>query len=926
MTTVQCLSSGISEGLPSAYQNCNHEQIHLLGHIQSHGVLLAINESNLTIAQVSANTEQFFNLPPSSIIDQPLSVLFSQEQINILLSFWSHKDLETFNPTKLSVTVKRKKHIFQGVMHRSDGLLVLELEPLPKDIASSLGFYYLAKAAAMNVRQAEGFDEMSNLLVQEIRQITGFDRVLIYKFDPDHSGVVIAEAKAHNLEPLLGLHYPSFDIPEIPRKLYCKNWLRLIADLEDHSVPLIPFNNPLTKAPLDLSYSTLRSVSKFHIQYLQKMGVSASFSISLINADKLWGLVVCHHYAPKYVDYETRKTCEFLGQIMSVEIVNKHEQHLKQSQAKIKSIQSKLKQNILSSYQSLSSTFTQDIGDLLKLVNAHGAVIYLDGCISEFGECPTQDFTRAIIAWLESTAQESFNTTCLSKYFPEAIEFKECASGLLSISITLNHTAYHIIWFRPEVVQMVNWAGDPTKLLDIDDNLDPSPRRSFELWKETVKSKSLPWDEVEIEASLELRSTLMLAALEFSQQALKQEAERSKVASQAKSNFLARMSHELRTPLNAILGCTQLMSHETSLTNDLGEYVNIISYSSEHLLNLIDDVLEVSKIEAGKILLEETEFDLLLLLQNLQEMLQIKSKDKNLQLIFAIHPNIPKYIKTDERKIRQILLNLLGNALKFTNQGYVILRVTLGDPVMIDSKVKLHFEVEDTGCGISSEEISNLFEAFVQTASGRESQTGTGLGLVISQQFAKFLGGQIKVSSTLGKGTIFHFEIAVQSLSDLDQTINHVTAPEKLSITAKDISKEKNNIDKTSINSNSNLRILLVEDNTFNQMIALRLLSKLGYQADCAMNGLEVLQALERKSYDVILMDVQMPEMDGLETTRRIRIIETNGDSDHKIKIVAMTANAMKEDREKCLLVGMDDFISKPVRIEDLRTVLKKFA
>ncbi|NMF57413.1 response regulator [Pseudanabaena yagii] len=921
MEIVQGLSSDLSGNTSLVYQNCDREQIHLLGHIQSHGVLIAINESNLTIAQVSANTIQFFNLPANSLIAHPLNVLFSQEQINTLLSFWAHKDLEAFNPIKLTVTIKRKKRIFQGVMHRSDGLLVLELEPLPKDIDSSLGFYYLAKAAAMNVRQAEGFDEMSNLLVQEIRKITGFDRVLIYKFDPDHSGVVIAEAKAHNLEPLLGLHYPSFDIPEIPRNLYCKNWLRLIADLEDESVPLIPFNNPLTQAPLDLSYSTLRSVSKFHIQYLRKMRVSASFSISLINTDKLWGLVVCHHYAPKYVDYETRKTCEFLGQIMSVEIVNKHEQYLKKAQAKIKSIQSKLKQNILSSYQSLSSTFTQDIDDLLKLVNAQGAVIYLDGCISEFGQCPTQNFTRSLIAWLESKSQDIFHTTCLSKDFPEAIEFQEQASGLLSISIKLNHTSYHIIWFRPEVVQTVNWAGDPTKLLDIDDDLDPSPRRSFELWKEAVKANSLPWDEVEMEAALELRSTLMLAALEFSQQALKQEAERSKVASQAKSNFLARMSHELRTPLNAILGCTQLMSHEESLTNDLGEYVNIISYSSEHLLNLIDDVLEVSKIEAGKVLLEETEFDLFLLLHNLQEMLQIKAKDKNLQLIFAIHPNLPKYVKADERKIRQILLNLLGNALKFTNLGYVILRVTLGDPEMVGSKVMLHFEVEDTGCGISPEEISNLFEAFVQTASGRESQTGTGLGLVISQQFARFLGGQIKVSSTLGKGTIFHFEIAVQPVSNLGQEINHRTEPSKLPRPITEIRQEKSNID-----INSTLRILLVEDNTFNQMIALRLLSKLGYQADCAMNGLEVLKALESKPYDVILMDVQMPEMDGLEATRRIRLIEKDSDSGNKIKIVAMTANAMKEDREKCLLIGMDDFISKPVRIEDLRTVLKKFA
>jgi light-regulated signal transduction histidine kinase (bacteriophytochrome) len=252
---------------------------------------------------------------------------------------------------------------------------------------------------------------------------------------------------------------------------------------------------------------------------------------------------------------------------------------------------SKLKQNILGAKQSINQIFSQNADSLLDLVNAQGVAICLSDRISKIGTCPPQKFISSLVLWLETKSEDVFHTNCLSCLYPEAQAVKDIASGILAISISLNHTSYHIIWFRCEVIQTVDWAGDPNKLA-LDDEWELNPQRSFELWKETVKAKSLPWDEVEIETASELRSTLMLAALEFSQRSLKLEAERAQVASQAKSSFLARMSHELRTPLNAILGCTQLMNLDNSLTQSFGEYVNIISYSSEHLLCLIDDILD----------------------------------------------------------------------------------------------------------------------------------------------------------------------------------------------------------------------------------------------------------------------------------------------------------------------------------------------
>jgi chemotaxis family two-component system sensor kinase Cph1 len=912
-------------------KNCDRQPIHLLGHIQSHGILVAIQEVDLEILQISENTIDFFNVPASEFINQPLSSLFPRSQIDILVSFLSHKDLEIFNPTKLTVQIQEKTYDFQGIIHRSSGLLVLELEPLPVGLDSRLGFYQLAKSAAVNIRKAKDFAEMSSLLAQEVRKITKFDRVMIYRFEHDDSGVVIAESKHEDAASFLGLHFPAADVPELARELYYKNWLRHIADVNSQSVPVIPINNPLTQETIDLSFSSLRTVSPCHIKYLQRMGVAASFSISLINDGKLWGLIACHHLAPRYIDYEIRKACEFLGQIMSIEIVHRHDQELKKSQEKIKLVQAQLKQSILDSNLPIErTTFFQEGESLLELVNAEGVVICLGDYISTTGQCPPSVFINPLISWLKDKSYDVFHTNCLSQSYSEAIAIKDIASGILAISILLNHVSYHIIWFRPEVIQTVNWAGDPSKLgldAELDSSDDLTPQRSFELWKELVNAESLPWDEVEIQAAIELRGTLMLAALEFSQQNLKREAERSEVANKAKSAFLARMSHELRTPLNAILGCTQLMSFDESIANGLLEYINIISYSSEHLLNLIDDILEVSKIEAGKIFLEEKEFDLHILLNNIQEMMRIRTQAKNLQLFFVVHPSLPQYIKCDERKLRQILLNLLGNAIKFTDKGYVFCRISLGTSSLNPSKVIIHFEIEDTGRGIAPEEIGNLFEAFVQTASGKESQVGTGLGLVISQQFVQFMGGLITATSNLSKGSLFQFDIEVEQLSSLSSeeiSVRKEVDSQQGAIAEPENKPERKKVDYVINPSSKSLRILLVEDNSFNQMIALRFLEKLGYQADCATNGLEVLQALEHKSYDLILMDIQMPVMDGLEASRQIRLREKAKSSGKKVKIVAMTANVMADDREKCVLAGMDDFISKPIRMDNLTSLLSQ--
>ena len=383
----------------------------------------------------------------------------------------------------------------------------------------------------------------------------------------------------------------------------------------------------------------------------------------------------------------------------------------------------------------------------------------------------------------------------------------------------------------------------------------------------------------------------------------------AEAANIAKSEFLANMSHELRTPLNAIIGFTQVMSRDRSLSSEHQQHVNIISRSGEHLLELINDILQMSKIEAGKITLNTNSFDLYRLLDDLKAMLQLKALSKGLQLIIDCTTDVPQYVETDERKLREVLINLLGNAIKFTGKGSVTLRVRAkqgnenrsfseNSKEVQPTSYCLTFEVEDTGPGIALEERNALFTPFGQTETGRNSQEGTGLGLAISQKFVQLMGGgDITVSSTLGKGTTFAFniQIATSSASEIQ------TAQE----TRKVIGLAPDQPD---------YRILIVEDNLENRLLLVKLLTSVGFSVCEAENGQEAIALLSSYSPHLILMDMRMPVMNGYEATRQIKA-HLKGQA---TAVIALTASALEEDREAILSAGCDDFMCKPFREESL--------
>ena len=321
--------------------NCDREQIHIPGLIQPHGLLLVLQEPEFKILQVSNNTLQFLGVNPQELLDQALSELLDEQQIELIRQCLE-KRFETVNPLKLTINTHQGLKRFDGIVHRSNQVIILELEPI--DILedfSIFNFHHLVAPRINRMRNAADLVSLLPIIVEEVRQLTGFDRVMIYQFDGDGSGSVIAESKQAHLQAFLGLCYPDSDIPKQAKKLYTLNSIRLIPDVNYQAVEIIPAHNQLSAQPLDLSFSVLRSVSPLHIEYLQNMGVTASMSISIIKNKQLWGLIACHHYQPKYLSYEFRTVCEFLGHVISLEIASRADQEYQEYKIKLNSLQAK---------------------------------------------------------------------------------------------------------------------------------------------------------------------------------------------------------------------------------------------------------------------------------------------------------------------------------------------------------------------------------------------------------------------------------------------------------------------------------------------------------------------------------------------------------------------------------------------------------
>jgi signal transduction histidine kinase/CheY-like chemotaxis protein/HPt (histidine-containing phosphotransfer) domain-containing protein len=430
----------------------------------------------------------------------------------------------------------------------------------------------------------------------------------------------------------------------------------------------------------------------------------------------------------------------------------------------------------------------------------------------------------------------------------------------------------------------------------------------------------------------------MLDKIQQNYKTIKDEKEIAETAERIKSEFLANMSHEIRTPMNGIIGFTELL-HNTELSKEQGEYLDMIKSSADNLLRLINDILDFSKIEAGKLDLEPIDFNLRDSLSETLKTIAVKAHEKDLELAYEVQPDVPDTLEGDPSRLRQIIINLVGNAIKFTDSGEIAVNVSLES--FNEKEVSLHFTVTDTGMGIPEEKKKIIFKAFAQ-ADGTTTRRfgGTGLGLSISSQLVKMMNGRIWVESEPGKGSAFHFtaDFRLHENTGAIQTRMKPLNLQDVPVLAVDDNASNRRIlndmftneheDQSLITryslreKRSPLKILLAEDNVINQTFVIRVLEKKGHRVTVANNGREAVAAFEKQPFDLILMDVQMPEMNGIEASELIR--EKEKKTETCIPIIAMTAHALKGDREKFLEAGMNAYISKPIDTKTLIETIEK--
>ena len=384
---------------------------------------------------------------------------------------------------------------------------------------------------------------------------------------------------------------------------------------------------------------------------------------------------------------------------------------------------------------------------------------------------------------------------------------------------------------------------------------------------------------------------------------LKEAKEKAEKMSQAKGEFLANMSHEIRTPMNGVIGTLQLLE-DTRLSDEQTEFVETAHKSADALLAILNDILDLSKIEAGKLGFEKIAFNFKQVIKDIVDLYSLKAEQHGVMISQDVDNLLPESLIGDPTRLRQIIVNLVSNALKFTKQGDVRIRVEVTKKGA--TAVELKITVSDTGIGISQEAQKTLFNAFTQAdGSTTRKYGGTGLGLAIVSQLVDLMDGSLGVDSVEGKGSAFWFKIKLQSTDE----VADILPPSKF----------------VGENIQFNAKVLLVEDNPINQMVAQKMLERIGLKPVLANNGVEALKVLQEQSFDLVFMDCQMPEMDGFDATREIRRLDIKTLTQQSLPIIAMTANVMSGDRERCLDVGMDDYIGKPVQREQLASVLEKW-
>lgn len=724
--------------------NCDQEPIHIPAKIQSHGFIIVIDKGGI-IRFHSDNLELFMDNIPANILGMDIKsiepLIGRNEPPNFiahLITFGKVNGFEQTNPFNTDINSKP----FYLIISPSDDYYMLEFEPARSDSATDV-----QKMIGRSISEMLADKNLQNLLnnsAVQVKNIIGYDRVMIYRFAEDGHGEVIAEAKNEALPSWLGLHYPASDIPQQARELYKRNLTRLIADVHTWPAGIIRQDEG-DAIPLDMTNSGLRAVSPIHIQYLINMGVNSSFSISLIYKKELWGLIACHNYSPRFIDYRQRESAKLIGQILSSALEFRQDEENQHIQERYKSAVDQLSRLMLKN-NDIESALTAHSVNLLHAADAPGAALIFENNISTLGITPTNEQLTALASWLKVNVSESlFSTDRFPGEYAAALAYKQVASGVMVLTLSREMGEY-VIWFKPEQRATIAWAGDPNKPVEPGENGDMqiSPRKSFEEWRHIVTGASKSWSTEEIKSAIRLKSEITYA-INQKAGAIRLLNEKLKEAYEELDTFSYTISHDLKNPISAIKSYSQILMRDQDLKPSVLKVLDRINYGADKMNNMIQEVLEYSRI--GRTGLTFTEVDPEPMITELIKDLRVAFNADHAEIIVGSTPKI----NGDPVMLSQVFANIISNAVKYSMKSNPP-RVSINGT---ETETEVVYTIQDNGLGIDIKQLPRIFELFKRMDNVGDIE-GSGVGLAIVKRIIEKHKGKIWADSELGSGTVFY--------------------------------------------------------------------------------------------------------------------------------------------------------------------------
>lgn len=727
--------------------NCDIEPIRIPGSIQPHGVLIALASHDLTVVQISENAGTHLGKDASACIGLSAEAVVG-DAAAALLRTHQHLLPRGARPLLLGAVTLASGENAHALAHLTDDLVVLELE-IGEDVAVA-DPHVTVDSFSLRAEDTPTIATLAKLVSEEIRKLTQFDRVLVYHFDENWNGSVVGEDGNGELPQLFDHWFPASDIPAQARELYRTNRIRIIPDAQYTPVPLVPPVRTESGAPLDMSFSALRSVSPVHVEYMRNMETESSMSVSILRGGVLWGLISCHHHEAKRVPFHVRATCDLLARAFSLRLSGLEPTHDYERRIELRESYTRLLAAMADRLDFIAP-LAENHDDLLAFANATGAALVADERCILIGKTPSESNVRLIASWLFGNVDdEVFASNDLASVFPPAADMLDTAAGVMAVQVSKRSPSY-VLWFRPEVAQTIKWSGEPKKgeRRTSTGELVISPRKSFETWRQTVHGKSTSWKPSEISAATEFRHAVVGTVLRRADELATLNAELLR-SNQELEAFSYSVSHDLRAPLRHIAGYAELLREGAShsLSERERRFISTILESTEFAGSLVDRLLEFSRM--GRSQLYRTRVDFSALVNEIRRELDEEAKGRTIVWNIGTMP----VVFGDLVMLRLLVRNLMENAVKYTKtREEAVIEISCRD-----AGKEWVFSVGDNGVGFDMQYSDKIFGVF-QRLHRIEDFPGTGIGLANVRRVVERHGGRIWVEARENEGAKFHFTL-----------------------------------------------------------------------------------------------------------------------------------------------------------------------